>query len=244
MCVPGAWPGCGTSRWAVRGWTPPRPRCWRGPAWPSHRPRPGASARPCRCCRRCAREHRPWSYPPQTCASPWPSRWPRGGRRRGPVRAAAAGPGRVSPVLLVGGVARTPLLAELLDAAGVHDVRVADRPDAAAVLGALRVAGEPARAHRRERGAAVPRSERSVWRRRPPRRVGSRAGGPSRACPGPCRRRPGCRPSLPRGTAGPAAVLAALAAAAAVLGLLAAGSALPAATPATPRGSVSAAGGR
>jgi type VII secretion-associated protein (TIGR03931 family) len=60
------------------------------------------------------------------------------------VRAAgAAGPGPVSPVLLVGGVARTPLLAELLDAAGVHDVQVADRPDAAAVLGALRMPGEP-----------------------------------------------------------------------------------------------------
>jgi type VII secretion-associated protein (TIGR03931 family) len=52
---------------------------------------------------------------------------------------AIAGPGRAPPVLLVGGVARTPLLAELLDAAGVGDVRVAERPDAAAVLGALRL---------------------------------------------------------------------------------------------------------
>ena len=50
-----------------------------------------------------------------------------------------AGPGRSPPVLLIGGVARTPLLAELLDAAGVPDVRVAERPDAAAVVGALRL---------------------------------------------------------------------------------------------------------
>jgi type VII secretion-associated protein (TIGR03931 family) len=50
-----------------------------------------------------------------------------------------AGPGRSPPVLLIGGVARTPLLAELLDAAGVPDVRVAERPDATAVVGALRL---------------------------------------------------------------------------------------------------------
>ena len=50
-----------------------------------------------------------------------------------------AGPGRSPPVLLIGGVARTPLLAELLDAAGVPDVRVVERPDAAAVVGALRL---------------------------------------------------------------------------------------------------------
>lgn len=42
------------------------------------------------------------------------------------------------PVLLIGGVARTPLLAELLDAAGVADVVVMEQPEAAAVLGALR----------------------------------------------------------------------------------------------------------
>jgi type VII secretion-associated protein (TIGR03931 family) len=52
---------------------------------------------------------------------------------------APARPGRAPPVLLVGGVARTPLLAELLDAAGIEDVRVAERPDTAAVLGALRL---------------------------------------------------------------------------------------------------------
>ncbi|OLT13551.1 hypothetical protein BJF78_21720 [Pseudonocardia sp. CNS-139] len=50
------------------------------------------------------------------------------------VEAVRAGPG---PVLLTGGVARTPLLAELLDAAGVVDVTVAPRPELAAVLGAV-----------------------------------------------------------------------------------------------------------
>ncbi|HVH22872.1 MAG TPA: type VII secretion-associated protein [Pseudonocardia sp.] len=43
-----------------------------------------------------------------------------------------------APVLLIGGVARAPLLAELVDAAGHPEVVVADRPDAGAVLGALR----------------------------------------------------------------------------------------------------------
>ena len=37
-----------------------------------------------------------------------------------------------------------PLVAELLDAAGCPDVVVADRPDTAAVLGALRLPAEPA----------------------------------------------------------------------------------------------------
>lgn len=56
------------------------------------------------------------------------------------VRAVADGAGPVPPpVLLVGGVARAPLLAELLDAAGVHDVRVIPHPDSAAVVGALRL---------------------------------------------------------------------------------------------------------
>ncbi len=53
--------------------------------------------------------------------------------------AVGAGAG-AEPVLLIGGVARAPLLAELLDAAGRTDVAVAARPDAAAVLGALRPA--------------------------------------------------------------------------------------------------------
>ncbi|GAA4713525.1 hypothetical protein GCM10023215_65630 [Pseudonocardia yuanmonensis] len=50
------------------------------------------------------------------------------------VVAAAAGP--PGPVLLVGGVARTPLLAELLDGAGVGQVAVAPCPEVAAVLAA------------------------------------------------------------------------------------------------------------
>lgn len=59
------------------------------------------------------------------------------------VRAVADSAGPV-PVLLVGGVARAPLLAELLDAAGVPDVRVIPHPDSAAVVGALHLpAGAP-----------------------------------------------------------------------------------------------------
>jgi type VII secretion-associated protein (TIGR03931 family) len=52
---------------------------------------------------------------------------------------ASAAPGASPPVLLVGGVARAPLLAEVLDAAGIADVRVAAQPDTAAVTGALRL---------------------------------------------------------------------------------------------------------
>jgi type VII secretion-associated protein (TIGR03931 family) len=56
------------------------------------------------------------------------------------VRALVDGAGPVPPpVLLIGGVARAPLLAELLDAAGVPDVRVIPHPDSAAVVGALRL---------------------------------------------------------------------------------------------------------
>jgi type VII secretion-associated protein (TIGR03931 family) len=56
------------------------------------------------------------------------------------VRAVVDGAGSAPPpVLLVGGVARAPLLAELLDAAGVPDVRVIPHPDSAAVVGALRL---------------------------------------------------------------------------------------------------------
>jgi type VII secretion-associated protein (TIGR03931 family) len=54
------------------------------------------------------------------------------------------------PVLLVGGVARTPLLAELVDAAGIPDAVVAARPEAAAVLGALTL---PAPVSARKRAA-------------------------------------------------------------------------------------------
>jgi type VII secretion-associated protein (TIGR03931 family) len=59
----------------------------------------------------------------------------------GPVaalRAALDRAGVDGPVLLVGGLARTPLLASLVDEAGVRSVRVPARPEAAAVLGALR----------------------------------------------------------------------------------------------------------
>ena len=57
-------------------------------------------------------------------------------------------------VLLIGGLARTPTLARLVDEAGVAAAEVAPRPEAAAVLGALRPASEPYRsperaAHRR-----------------------------------------------------------------------------------------------
>src|SRR6185437_14327809 len=49
-----------------------------------------------------------------------------------------AAAGEPVPVLLTGGVARCPLLAERVDAAGfAAEVRVAPRPDLAAVLGAL-----------------------------------------------------------------------------------------------------------
>jgi type VII secretion-associated protein (TIGR03931 family) len=63
-----------------------------------------------------------------------------------------AGP---APVLLIGGVARAPLLAELVDATGCPDVGVADRPDVAAVLGAL---GLPASATNPAQGRAPPTS--------------------------------------------------------------------------------------
>lgn len=93
-----------------------------------------------------------------------------------PVAALRAGldaAGVDGPVLLVGGLARTPALAELVDAAGVRAARVPERPEAAAVLGALRLpsapgvgvtpdgpawlrpAGEPPSALRRRAGAAL-----------------------------------------------------------------------------------------
>jgi type VII secretion-associated protein (TIGR03931 family) len=52
------------------------------------------------------------------------------------LREVLAGAGR-PPVLLVGGVARSPLLARLVDEAGIADATVAPQPEAAAVLGAL-----------------------------------------------------------------------------------------------------------
>ena len=79
---------------------------------------------------------------------------------------------RPAPVLLVGGVARAPLLAELVDEAGIPDAVVVPRPDAAAVLGALTLPpgigrGVPPRA----RGPAPPAARllppQPVRRRRP-----------------------------------------------------------------------------
>jgi type VII secretion-associated protein (TIGR03931 family) len=54
------------------------------------------------------------------------------------LREVLAGAGH-PPVLLVGGVARSPLLARLVDEAGIADAEVAPRPEAAAVLGALKL---------------------------------------------------------------------------------------------------------
>ncbi|HWM58875.1 MAG TPA: type VII secretion-associated protein [Pseudonocardia sp.] len=59
------------------------------------------------------------------------------------ARGTAGTPATAVPVLLIGGVARDPLLAELVDAAGFTDVRVPAVPDAAAVLGALRPRSDP-----------------------------------------------------------------------------------------------------
>lgn len=71
-----------------------------------------------------------------------------------------------APVLLTGGLARSPLLAELLDEAGIPDVEVAPHPDAAAVLGALTfpIVNRPAvrdagRASRPDVAPARPRAE-------------------------------------------------------------------------------------
>jgi type VII secretion-associated protein (TIGR03931 family) len=79
-----------------------------------------------------------------------------------------------APVLLVGGLARMPLLAELVDEAGIADVSVAPRPDAAAVLGALTL---PATAGRMigPRGFAAPRQGGAGYRRS--------SGGGSERCP-------------------------------------------------------------
>jgi type VII secretion-associated protein (TIGR03931 family) len=149
------------------------------------------------------------------------------------VRAAvaAAGPGRSPPVLLVGGVARTPLVAELLDAAGIEDVRVVPRPDAAAVLGALWLV--PPASHR-PLGGLRPGST-TVG---PAPGSGSRPGGPDRAAePGPAIEAApdaasaavGWLPRVtPRRLRRSRLVLGALAAVASVAALLGAGVALPA----------------
>ena len=99
----------------------------------------------------------------------------------------AAAPGPRPAVRVVGGVARTPLLAELLDAAGIEHV-VARRPDACAVLGALR--GRPGVAHpaRTAPGADGTGAD------------GSGADGPARTAPArtaPARTAPAGGPRLP-----------------------------------------------
>ena len=119
---------------------------------------------------------------------------------------AAAGPGRSPPVLLIGGVSRTPLLAELLDAACVGDVQVAAQPDTAAVTGALLLPEDPAVAEPGRRGAAVAAAPAGPWL--PPLR------------PVPYRRS--------------RSVLGALAAAAGTAGLVAAGAVLPPSTGGVP----------
>jgi type VII secretion-associated protein (TIGR03931 family) len=63
-------------------------------------------------------------------------------------------------VLLIGGLARTPLLAQLVDEAGIAEAEVAPRPEAAAVLGALQHTSEPyrspGRAARRQGASYLP----------------------------------------------------------------------------------------
>jgi len=143
-----------------------------------------------------------------------------------------ADPGRSPPVLLVGGVARMPLLAELLDAAGVPDVRVAVRPDSAAVVGALRLPpdllGPPPPPHP---AASAGRATRPDARERPAAASGAPATcAPVAASAGGA---PAARwlPPVPL-RHGPLRGLAAAAVAAVALsGLYAAGTALPAPGP-------------
>ncbi len=118
------------------------------------------------------------------------------------------------PVLLIGGVARTPLLAELLDEAGIGPVTVAPRPDAAAVLGALALPPHllrpgPDDPCRTQVGTAPPRAAPTG-----PAPIGAPAAGSGTPAPGPSRsvgeRLPGPAPgpSRPVGErrAGPAPV--------------------------------------
>ena len=123
------------------GWTGRRAP----PAGGRRRRRRGGCGSGCRCCRR--------SRPDLATRAGSPSQRDRGRTRccaeplrRGRSSCVARGArrdGPALPVLLIGGVARAPLLAELLDAAGCADVAVAPRPDAAAVLGALRCPRQP-----------------------------------------------------------------------------------------------------
>ncbi|MCH6167230.1 type VII secretion-associated protein [Pseudonocardia alaniniphila] len=127
-----------------------------------------------------------------------------------------AGPARV---LLVGGVARTPLLAELLDEAGIGgEVAVAPRPDVAAVLGALMLPGAVGRVA--------------------PVRVAASSGSPSAgheraAAPIAARRLP---PPNPRARRPLRAVLLLVAVSGVVAGLLGVGALLPSPSAAVPAG--------
>lgn len=137
------------------------------------------------------------------------------------VRAVVAhGPGPPPPVLLVGGVARAPLLAELLDAAGIGDVRVAERPDTVAVTGALRVPP-----------TAAPEVPRPAAPAGPPGAAGRVGAPPGRAPDAPVPR--WLLPLDTRPGRGRRAVGGVAAAAAAVLALLAAGL-VPSAPPPAP----------
>ena len=137
------------------------------------------------------------------------------------------GPARV---LLVGGVARTPLLAELLDEAGIGgEVAVAPRPDVAAVLGALMLPGAVGRVPPM-RGAA-PSSSRALPG---PGALVSPSVGHERATePFAARRLP---PPLPRARRPLRTVLLLVAAAGVVAGLLGVGALLPSPSAAVPAG--------
>ena len=106
--------GCWTSWWQRRsaGTGPPHVRC----------------GRRCRCCR-------PWTGSRPRTVLPV-ARRAAGAAVAGAVRRAGGRRGDRA-VLLVGGVARSPLLARLVDEAGIAGAVVAPRPEAAAVLGAL-----------------------------------------------------------------------------------------------------------
>ena len=137
------------------------------------------------------------------------------------------GPARV---LLVGGVARTPLLAELLDEAGIAgDVSVAPRPDVAAVLGALKLPGAVGRVPPM-RGAA-PSSSRALIG---PGALGSPSFGHERATePFVARRLP---PPLRRARRPLRTALLFVAAAGVVAGLLGVGALLPSPSATVPAG--------
>ena len=86
------------------------------------------------------------------------------------------GPDGAAPVLLVGGIARAPLLAELVDEVGIVGAVVAPQPETAAVLGALALptaAGTrwPADPHPRSAPAPPPRLPTLPPRRRRPVRA-------------------------------------------------------------------------